>query len=520
MKASDNIFPKVSLLVGSAPSTPASGNLAIYAKTGGGVFAKDDTGTETTLSGGSSGMANPMTAAGDIIIGGTAGAPSALAKATDGNVLTLVSGAPAWAAAPGGGGASAAEIAYRTRQNAVMDPDAIEGLKADTFSYTVASGVTKYILASWKTTVGGAGRTEVRNPVKPMAVRNTTVTGLASGAAAVILDPALVTYSDAVTTYFTRAKALDDLDTRTVQLIGASTSLPFLPGPYGAIITQATSFDLAWTVWRIGSYGLNLMDEISDAATQRIGQALRIPVSKQVAGFVENSPTSSGTAGPGTQSAASVSFVLLPSTWSAQPDPVSSSYTFRDDFMGSTLDAGVWTSAASVAGNIGIDPLYQWCKLFGSGSWNGNALYRTAGEARVEGRAMVIDVFMPKDATAGMGGVGWSNGGTIAGAYSVTNFAHCLNFGGSGTLTVYEGATNRGTVGSGWTAGFAYRVKITLHSGGSATYEIQGGPQYPRIGSSTWTNITPGTSASAASTMYPGAVAYSGHGYISDMRVF
>lgn len=51
-----------------------------------------------------SGMSNPMTTAGDIIIGGTSGAPQRLAAGTDTYVLTMVSGAPAWAAGGGGGG--------------------------------------------------------------------------------------------------------------------------------------------------------------------------------------------------------------------------------------------------------------------------------------------------------------------------------------------------------------------------------------------------------------------------------
>ena len=49
----------------------------------------------------SSGMSNPMTASGDIIYGGTAGAPTALAKGTDGEVLKLVSGIPSWEAEGG-----------------------------------------------------------------------------------------------------------------------------------------------------------------------------------------------------------------------------------------------------------------------------------------------------------------------------------------------------------------------------------------------------------------------------------
>jgi hypothetical protein len=46
----------------------------------------------------SAGMTNPMAASGDMIYGGTAGAPTALAKGTDGEILTLVSGLPSWEA--------------------------------------------------------------------------------------------------------------------------------------------------------------------------------------------------------------------------------------------------------------------------------------------------------------------------------------------------------------------------------------------------------------------------------------
>ena len=42
-------------------------------------------------------LQNPMTAAGDLIVGGEDGAADKLAKGTDGKVLKMVSGAPAWA---------------------------------------------------------------------------------------------------------------------------------------------------------------------------------------------------------------------------------------------------------------------------------------------------------------------------------------------------------------------------------------------------------------------------------------
>lgn len=50
------------------------------------------------------GFANPMTAGGDLIIGGTNGAATRLAAGETGQVLTMVSGAPAWVTPSGGGG--------------------------------------------------------------------------------------------------------------------------------------------------------------------------------------------------------------------------------------------------------------------------------------------------------------------------------------------------------------------------------------------------------------------------------
>lgn len=47
-------------------------------------------------------FANPMTTAGDLIAGGAAGAAQRLAAGTAGQVLTMVSGAPAWQDSTGG----------------------------------------------------------------------------------------------------------------------------------------------------------------------------------------------------------------------------------------------------------------------------------------------------------------------------------------------------------------------------------------------------------------------------------
>lgn len=57
----------------------------------------------TPPSGGGGGMTNPMTTAGDTIVGGVAGAPTRLGVGAEGTVQTVVGGVPAWAApaAPG-----------------------------------------------------------------------------------------------------------------------------------------------------------------------------------------------------------------------------------------------------------------------------------------------------------------------------------------------------------------------------------------------------------------------------------
>ncbi len=52
----------------------------------------------TGSGGGGGGFTNPMTTAGDMIVGGASGTPARLAKGSDGTVLTMVSGAEAWVA--------------------------------------------------------------------------------------------------------------------------------------------------------------------------------------------------------------------------------------------------------------------------------------------------------------------------------------------------------------------------------------------------------------------------------------
>lgn len=395
---------------------------------------------------------------------------------------------------------------------ASLEPDAIERVQTGgSFSYVVGPSETKLLLASWQTRIGTGGRMEQRDPQKFFALRDTTLAGTNTGSCAIILDPSLPVYDNPWQVYYERLQQIMELPTKNLPFSATNQKFPMLPGAYGAIITQYTCFDFAWLALRPAggsTIGVNLSNEISDSATQRVGNSLSLAISKTCAGQVHSSST-------GTSPSGSISFVLLPSDWSVIPDPVSASYSFRDDFMGSTLDLGVWTRGVSIAGNIEIDTFYQWLKLTGSNTWGQNGLYRTATESRVEGKTLVVDVYLPTDSpTGGSCIVGWSN----AGGQSFANMAHGLNFGNLGNIEVYESSTNRGTVGT-YTAGAVYRVKITLTATG-ATYEIQGGAQYPKIGGATWTAINPGVSSSAVTTLTPGAAAFRYVSYLSDFRVY
>lgn len=71
-------------------------------------MADHDTHDHTGVPGVGGDMSNPMTTSGDVIYGGASGTPTRLAKGTDGDVLTLASGLPSWAAGGGGGGGTGA----------------------------------------------------------------------------------------------------------------------------------------------------------------------------------------------------------------------------------------------------------------------------------------------------------------------------------------------------------------------------------------------------------------------------
>jgi len=424
-------------------------------------------------------------------------------------------------------GGGAASHTYFAQACALLEPLAIEKNQLSTFSYVIGSSATKYLISAWNCRVGASGRIDMRDMrLDPLPLRNITVVGIDSGSTASFIDPALPTYADPWTTYYNRLETLTTLATKYLAIASlngaANTQFNFLPGPYGNIITAITTFNYTWTaVMAAGTTSdLPLQDELGDAATDwvRFANTLRVPISKSNVRAVE-----AGFSGGVGTAAGSVLYVILPSTWGAVTDP--NTYLFRDDFTGATLNtAATWTRTQSSAGNVEIDTNFAWCKIIGNGTWGANGAFSQFSTARAAGKIFQCDVafgindsYNPNYPNVV---VGWHDGA----GHSYTDFAHGLDFTGSGasaTINVFENGNSRGAVGSGWTKGHIYRVRITL-AASSATYEIQGGTEYAQIGGSTWTNITPGTTSSSTTPLSAGMTCESAvfNNWIGDVKLY
>lgn len=96
------IAPRAGYSVRVLDETESSGLPLVYGYTGSAWSKRDTSG------GGESGMENPMMSAGDLIVGGDSGDPIRLGKGSNGQVLKMVDGVPAWDTDQTGGGSSAA----------------------------------------------------------------------------------------------------------------------------------------------------------------------------------------------------------------------------------------------------------------------------------------------------------------------------------------------------------------------------------------------------------------------------
>lgn len=156
------------LLSGTHASRPAANAVAkgtLYAETDTAqTYQSDGSSTWTAWGAAAGGMANPMTTPGDIIVGGTAGAPTALAKGSDSTVLTVSASThlPVWQAPTTGTPTAVGCRAYNTGnisctggQDNVMtldseafDTDAFHSVSTNTSRMTVPTGKGgKYVIS-------------------------------------------------------------------------------------------------------------------------------------------------------------------------------------------------------------------------------------------------------------------------------------------------------------------------------------------------------------------------------------
>jgi hypothetical protein len=419
----------------------------------------------------------------------------------------------------GNGTSIALGAAYFTNLNAAMEPMALELPQIGTFSYVVPNGTTKIVIASYFTAIGASGRWEVRDPKVPGFINGATLNGLSSPSTALIANPALPSYADPVGTYYSRMAAMQNSVTQIVPLLADSTAYLLLPGPYGNIITRVVNFDWTWVIAQpqaTTGIGVNLANELGDnsSQSQRNYNALTFPVNKSGFYWLYTGVGAGGIP----PDLGSVQYFICPASWGAVTDPIS--YLFRDDFMGATLNTSVWTRVQSTAGNVEIDPAFQWLKMVGNGSWGANGIYSQFSVTRAPGRVFLVDV-LPQ---IGSGNnppeviVGWSDGL----GQSYTNFAHGVHF-TAGALELWENGNSRSATNR-WSRNNIYRVRITLTATG-ATYEMQSSynSEYAQLGGNTWTNITPGTTSSPTTTLHAGATIQTGppvYCRVGDMRLY
>lgn len=398
---------------------------------------------------------------------------------------------------------------YFDKQNALLEPDALLPIVRYPKSVFIPDDKTLYLMASWGTQLSGVGRMDVRNPSTPMSLRGVTLCAFKNEASFILLDPDIPTYENSEQLYYDRLNEISELPVKVIGWTGSSQVwTPLLPGSYGAIITRVYNNDYNYICLGLDRTLYNTANELGDSTMdyQRNDNSLLYPISKWTTSEAIQSLYSNPITG---QIAGSICYVLLSKSWSMVPDPLAP-YMWRDDFTGA-LDN--WSINQSQFGNVQIDPSYQWLKVLGhNDTWGLNGAISSIQFERE--RQLIFDIYPGNSATTNVIS-GWTSGDD----YSYTSFQHGVQFNSIGSIQIYENGLHRGVVAN-YTVGGIYRVRITTHLDGSATYEIQGGKEYPPIRSDVWKDITPSVSYSPIDLLRIGfSQQRATSAYVSDVRV-
>lgn len=191
-------------------------------------------------------MANPMTTAGDLIRGGTAGAPTRVAVGTTGQVLTVAAGVPGWADPAGGvAGATTAEDMTGTGWTTTQ-PDTVTATWASSkLTISAPSGSNTITFVTSDTTRLGASSSQWDS-----CQRIDMVAGDGASPAAQFLSGFYVDDNNYILVSY-------KTDTRTIGLFtkaaGSATDHGFVSGPSSG---QATGGELWIRVSRLVSGGV------------------------------------------------------------------------------------------------------------------------------------------------------------------------------------------------------------------------------------------------------------------------
>lgn len=420
-------------------------------------------------------------------------------------------GADKWAPSMGRGN----RAAYFQTRAGLLEPSSIKKAQVGTFTYTPPANETHYVLSSYATSLSGSGRFEIRDPEIPLALRNASLIGGQSDSVGLVTYPRATLYDDPEGEFYRRLALLDTLDTKFLALPTAATEYPFIPGPYGSIITRCVEFGLSWVAGQsmVAGASVPFQNETGDdAATdyQRLDKALSLLATKgTIAGVKTGYSGGVGTSGGG------VAYKILPAAWATVP-----TYSFQDDFMGAALNAGVWTKTESTASNVIIDTNFAALKIIGNNTFTGNNVVSVATYARASLAQVVCDIWQPDRLDSKF--FGFVSGSTT----DYSDFRHGVGVrsaaaGGPYSIVIYEDGALLANVTTGSPNCF-YSIRITLGVTKGALYEIQGGVTWPLLGGAAWTTLldTRGTSAVTASPLKIACCSYyGGPSYFSNVRV-
>lgn len=200
---------------------------------------------DPSVTGGGGGMTNPMTTAGDMIIGGVSGAPTRVGIGTNAYVWTVTAGVPGWAA-PGGGSGDVVGPASATADAVALYDGTTGKLLKDGVTIATIKQVDQNSQSTAYTLVLADAGKHILHPSADTTARTMTIP--ANGSVAFPIGTALTFVNQDAAGVMTIA-----ITTDTMRLAGAGTTGSRTLAANGI----ATALKITSTEWIINGTGLS-----------------------------------------------------------------------------------------------------------------------------------------------------------------------------------------------------------------------------------------------------------------------